>query len=185
MPLFDNDGTTSYEIGKLYDNDGTTSYQIGKAWDYDGTTSYLVYEAAWHLFNAGYQNEVSTYNKTGEGTYTVSDTGSAISLKAKASSTSAGRAHIWLTPVSASGYTELHIKLKASIASATAYLRIKNGDYNNSEENQLGYISGIQNYDGDYSIDISDIDTLSLAFVAIEESTATEIFIEISEIYLS
>ena len=45
MPIYDNDGTTSYEIGKIYDNDGTTNYQIGKVYDNDGTTSYLIYTA--------------------------------------------------------------------------------------------------------------------------------------------
>lgn len=45
MAIYDNNGTTSYEIGKLYDNDGTTSYQIGNAYDNDGTNSYLIYTA--------------------------------------------------------------------------------------------------------------------------------------------
>ena len=43
MPIYDNDGTTNYQIGKLYDNDGTTNYQIGKVYDNDGTTNYLIY----------------------------------------------------------------------------------------------------------------------------------------------
>ena len=51
MPLFDNDGTTSYEIGKLYDNDGTTSYQIGKIFDNDDTTSSLIYTASVTMTN--------------------------------------------------------------------------------------------------------------------------------------
>lgn len=43
MPIYDNNGTTNYEIGKLYDNDGTTNYQIGKVHDNDGTTNRLIY----------------------------------------------------------------------------------------------------------------------------------------------
>lgn len=45
MPIYDNDGTASYEIGKLFDNDGTASYQIGKVYDNDGTTNSLIYSA--------------------------------------------------------------------------------------------------------------------------------------------
>ena len=45
MAIFDNDGTSNHEIGKLYDNDGTSSHQIGKVYDNDGTNSYLVYSA--------------------------------------------------------------------------------------------------------------------------------------------
>lgn len=45
MAIYDNDGTTSYQIGKVYDNDGTSSHQIGKLYDHDGTSNYLVYTA--------------------------------------------------------------------------------------------------------------------------------------------
>lgn len=45
MPIYDNNGTTNYEIGKLYDNNGTTNYQIGKVYDNDGTASHLIYQA--------------------------------------------------------------------------------------------------------------------------------------------
>lgn len=45
MPIYDYDGTTSTQIGKVYDYNGTTSTQIGKVYDYDGTTSTLIYSA--------------------------------------------------------------------------------------------------------------------------------------------
>lgn len=45
MPIYDNNGTNSVEIGKLYDNNGTTSYQIGKVYDNNGTTNSLIYSA--------------------------------------------------------------------------------------------------------------------------------------------
>ena len=45
MAIYDNNGTTNYEIGKLYDNNGTTNYQIGKVYDHNGTTNSLIYTA--------------------------------------------------------------------------------------------------------------------------------------------
>ena len=45
MAIYDNNGTTSYEIGKIYDYDGTSHFQIGKVYDYDGTAHNLVYTA--------------------------------------------------------------------------------------------------------------------------------------------
>ena len=52
-PIYDNDGTTSYEIGKVYDNDGTTSYQIGKVYDNDGTTNSLIYNSELKVITDG------------------------------------------------------------------------------------------------------------------------------------
>lgn len=45
MAIYDNNGTTNAEIGKLYDNDGTTDYQIGKVYDNNGTTDSLIYQS--------------------------------------------------------------------------------------------------------------------------------------------
>lgn len=45
MPIYDNDGTASYQIGKVYDHDGTAAHQIGKVYDHDGTANYLIYSA--------------------------------------------------------------------------------------------------------------------------------------------
>lgn len=53
MPIYDNDGTTTYQIGKLYDNDGTTSTQIGKVYDNNGTANTLIYSSDMTLFDAG------------------------------------------------------------------------------------------------------------------------------------
>ena len=53
MPIYDKDGTTSLEIGKLYDNDGTANHQIGKAYDHDGTASSLIYSAETNLGSIG------------------------------------------------------------------------------------------------------------------------------------
>lgn len=53
MPIYDHNGTTNSEIGKIYDHDGTTNYQIGKIYDYDGTTERLIYSAEEYLVKAG------------------------------------------------------------------------------------------------------------------------------------
>ena len=44
MAIWDNNGTTTYEIGKMWDNNGTTTYQIDKVYDNNGTTNTLVFE---------------------------------------------------------------------------------------------------------------------------------------------
>lgn len=54
MPIYDNDGTANYEIGKVYDFDGTTDYQTGKVYDFDGTADYLIYSAEEQLFPEQY-----------------------------------------------------------------------------------------------------------------------------------
>lgn len=45
MPIYDNNGTTSTEIGKIYDNNNATSTQIGEVYDNNNTTSTLIYTA--------------------------------------------------------------------------------------------------------------------------------------------
>jgi hypothetical protein len=46
MSIWQGDGTTNYEVGKVYEGDGTTNYQIGKVYEGDGTTNNLIYTAA-------------------------------------------------------------------------------------------------------------------------------------------
>ena len=50
MPIYDHNGTTNSEIGKIYDYDGTTNSQIGKIYDYDGTTERLIYTAETQIY---------------------------------------------------------------------------------------------------------------------------------------
>ena len=45
MAIYDNNGTTETEIGKVYDNNGTTETEIGKVYDNNGTTDSLIYTA--------------------------------------------------------------------------------------------------------------------------------------------
>ena len=60
MPIYDFDGSTSREIGKLYDNNGTTSSQIKEVYDNDGPASRLVYkDAPDYLFNWGDNREIT------------------------------------------------------------------------------------------------------------------------------
>lgn len=51
MPIYDNDGTSNYQIGTVYDNDGTANYRIGKVYDNDGTANSLIYSASVTLTN--------------------------------------------------------------------------------------------------------------------------------------
>lgn len=75
MPIYDNNGTTNYEIGVLYDNDGTTNYQIGKIYDNDGTTNCLIYSSNVTLTNllnekidvSGYWADHGTWTSIHEG----------------------------------------------------------------------------------------------------------------------
>lgn len=54
MAIYDDDGTTCREIGKIYDNNGPTTSQIDKVYDVDGTNNWLVYSAVPdYLYNAG------------------------------------------------------------------------------------------------------------------------------------
>lgn len=71
MAIYDNNGTTSYEIGAIYDNDGTSSFQIGKAYEYDGTAHYLIYSAEEQYFPG---TTPSRYSPGGAGGYTANST---------------------------------------------------------------------------------------------------------------
>lgn len=53
MAIYDHDGTTAYEIGKLYDYDGTTYSQQGKVYDYNGINYSLLYTADKTLLGDG------------------------------------------------------------------------------------------------------------------------------------
>ena len=70
MAIYDNDGTSTREIGKLYDNDGTTSYQIGKAYDNDGTSNHLIYSAE-ETYNWSLNVQQGTSKQWGTKTMTV------------------------------------------------------------------------------------------------------------------
>lgn len=50
MAIYDNDGTTSREIGNVYDNNGSVNSRIGKVYDNDGTTNTEIYSYEVLLF---------------------------------------------------------------------------------------------------------------------------------------
>ena len=43
MPIYDNNGSASTQIGKLYDYNGSANTQIGKVYDNNGSASSLIY----------------------------------------------------------------------------------------------------------------------------------------------
>ena len=82
MAIWDNNGTTTYEIGKMWDNNGTTTYQIGKVYDYDGTTSSLIYTAEEYLFKYGTGEIVAfTYGGQENSSRSTSTNGIVITFK--------------------------------------------------------------------------------------------------------
>lgn len=87
MAMYDWDGTTGSELGKVYDWDGTTSHQLGKGYDWDGTTSHLIYSAEQSyndvslstMYVYGGNNKTNTndtnYNMSGFDTLNISFSG--------------------------------------------------------------------------------------------------------------
>ena len=67
MAIYDYDGTTNNEIGKLHDWDGTTSHQLGKGYDWDGTTSHLFYSAEEVIVQADGTSNVNAILKAWNG----------------------------------------------------------------------------------------------------------------------
>ena len=65
MPIYDYDGTTSYELGKMYDYDGTTNHQIGKVYDNNGTTDRLIYSAEYVFFPNADTSNINNWDHTG------------------------------------------------------------------------------------------------------------------------
>lgn len=51
MAIYDNNGSSSVEIGKIYDNNGSSSTQIGKIYDYNGSSNSLIYTASVNCTN--------------------------------------------------------------------------------------------------------------------------------------
>ena len=49
MPIYDFNGTTNQEIGKLFDYNGTTANQIAKVYDNNNSSNSLVYQNAFWL----------------------------------------------------------------------------------------------------------------------------------------
>ena len=74
MAIYDTDGTTKYEIGKLYDNNGTTSYQIGKVYDSNGTVVSLIYTAEYVYFPSAEVCDINNWTIKSGGKFELTDT---------------------------------------------------------------------------------------------------------------
>ncbi len=82
MPIYDNDGTASREIGKLYDHNGSANTQIGKVYDNNGSANSLIYTSEYNIVTAS--NEYTggwivcsgTYLSTGS----VTNSGSSLTV---------------------------------------------------------------------------------------------------------
>lgn len=75
MPIYDFNGTTSQEIGKIYDFNGTANSQIGKVYDNNGSASSLVYSGETVLYEANVFNTDAwgalTWKTVGGASYTL------------------------------------------------------------------------------------------------------------------
>lgn len=75
MPIYDFNGTTKQEIGKLYDYDGTATHQIGKVYDNNGSANSLVYSGETVLYEANTFNTdvwgTLQWYEVGESDYTL------------------------------------------------------------------------------------------------------------------
>lgn len=68
MPLYDNNGTTSFLLKEIYDHDGTTAHKLKEVYDNDGTTNRLLYKSELDFNVAG---AVTVTNSAGAATATT------------------------------------------------------------------------------------------------------------------
>lgn len=141
MAIYDNNGTTNYEIGKLYDNDGTTNHQIGKVFDWDGTTNSLIYSAEKPIFDNGIVDPYTPTvyiqdNFSSENGYHVNfrEEGATIGnyLEVRHNSTYAvsnawysNNGRIDISGIDATGFTTVKFNFSTKAVSASPNLKIK------------------------------------------------------------
>lgn len=125
MAIYDNDGTTNYEIRYLYDNDGTTSYQIGQVYDNDGTTSSLIYNAQYNLVPGITASQITRNDK---GSHTVNSNGS---VTLNCSSGSSNTRFYFNITIDLTKYTKMYIRVSSisSIYSDFRMLLLHADDY--------------------------------------------------------
>lgn len=117
MPIYDNDGTTSYQIGKVYDNDGSASHQIGKVYDNNGTASSLIYSGDVNYYNYGWGDATSAALKSVDGLVSFSTapkthTDGSLYYELVGTDTKTSDAVVYLKPaLSLSGFKTLHYNL--------------------------------------------------------------------------
>ena len=74
MPMYDSNGTTVYEIGKIYDFNRTTNSQISKVYDNNGSANSLIYTAQYAVFDNGNAVDYAggwTRKSSGNGSYSM------------------------------------------------------------------------------------------------------------------
>lgn len=148
MAIYDNSGTTSYEIGKLYDNDGTTSHQIGKAYDNYGTVNSLIYSAESQLFPTS--DDGKTYNSWDGGGVSISDAGYIqISL-----STSDVKYNTCNSTVNLTGYDYINFTVSEVSSSEGFWCNI---GVSATKKTAPEYATGISNGAGTYSVNVSEL----------------------------
>lgn len=156
MPIYDYDGTTTYQIGKLYDNDGSTNYQIGKVYDNDGTTNSLIYTAETSIF-AG----VSAQTAVASGSYVTQTQYSAAANVSLAGCTAINITGTAATVVTSTG--------EYGTYGGKVYLSVNtNGTWNN--EYALLATTSTSNIRGEYPVSINtsvDISSIASSITAV------------------
>lgn len=91
-PIYDNNGTTNLEIGKLYDNNGSSNFQIKEVYDNNSTSNNLIYksESDSQKLSVTCTQGSNTWGKTVSQTYTNSDGYSTVHITAVSCGTSYG-----------------------------------------------------------------------------------------------
>ena len=117
MPIYDSDGTASYQIGEVYDSDGTASYQIGEVYDSDGAARHLIYSAeenllskSWTLLNEIYYNVGGSIKSKSDASMTVACTG--------VGGYAGGMANIYTAALDVSGFSKITVDVSEFYYSA-------------------------------------------------------------------
>ena len=150
MPIWDNNGTTSYVIGKLYDHNGTTMTQIGKVYDNNGTTASLIYTAEEPIFDPSQADPYCTALSGGWEISNRFDTMEELSV-INTSMLRAGKAggygpeHAYVvisnkTPINLSNYSKAYVTYYTT-SESTAYATWAFG-FNATKGNRGGQVSG-------------------------------------------
>lgn len=117
MAIYDNNGTTNSEIGKLFDNDGTSNHQIGKVYDNNGTTNSLIYSAAYNIVPGITASQITRNNI---GSHTVNSDGS-VTLNCRSGSSNT-RFYFNIT-IDLTQYSKMYIRI-SSISSINSDFRM-------------------------------------------------------------
>ena len=152
MAIYDNDGTSTREIGKLYDNNGTSNFQIGKVYDNDGTSNHLIYTSAWSLIEnwsiitkfSGYTGD---YGSSPDSNTSLSKSGNNIIYKYGGGSQSI---HC-LPAFDVTKYSSVSITVASKTNTSVFYFGMTQGNIESGSAKKSSNITGT----GTYTVDIS------------------------------